>query len=181
MQLAVGVIEIKSIAKGVEACDNALKAAAVRLVSAHAACPGKYEIILTGEIAAVQAALDQVRGLYGAHLLDAVLLGRIDPTVIEALNGAQPPALQGALGIVETFSAASAIKAADTAVKTADVAVWDLRISRGMGGKGVMMITGSVGAVTAAVEAGARYAQDQGLFTAQSVIPNPHGDLWQYL
>ena len=50
-----------------------------------------------------------------------------------------------------------------------------------MGGKGIVMITGSVGAVTAAVEAGGQYAKDQGLFAAQSVIPAPHGDLWQYL
>lgn len=181
MQYAVGIIEIKSIARGVEACDNALKAAEVQLIDAHAACPGKYEIVLTGEIAAVQAALDQVRALYSDTLLDAVLLGRIEESVIRALTGSQPQALQGALGIVETYSAASAIKAADTAVKTADVAVWDLRISRGMGGKGIVMITGSVGAVTAAVEAGGQYAKDQGLFAAQSVIPAPHGDLWQYL
>lgn len=181
MHYAVGVIEIKSIAKGVEACDNALKAADVQLIDAHAACPGKYEILLTGEIAAVQAALDQVRAFYGDKLLDTVLLGRIDESVIKALTGAQPQAMQGALGIVETYSAASAIKAADTAVKTANVAVWDLRISRGMGGKGVVMVTGTVGAVTAAVEAGGRYAKEQGLFAAQSVIPAPHEELWQYL
>ena len=50
MLYAVGVIEIKSIAKGVEACDDALKSAESRLVSAHASCPGKYEMILTGEL-----------------------------------------------------------------------------------------------------------------------------------
>lgn len=181
MYYAVGVMEIKSIAKGVEACDNALKSADVRLISAHAACPGKYEILITGEIAAVQAALDRVTAAYGASLIDATLLGRIDEAVVRALMGAQPPALEGALGIVETFSAASAIRAADTALKAANVALWDMRLSRGMGGKGVMMITGSVGAVTAAVEAGSRYAKEQGLFAAQSIIPAPHSDLWQYL
>ena len=36
MIYAVGVVELKSIAKGVEACDAALKSAGIRLVSAHA-------------------------------------------------------------------------------------------------------------------------------------------------
>lgn len=56
MVYAVGVIEIKSIAKGVEACDSALKSAGVRLISAHPSCPGKYEILLTGNLSDVQTA-----------------------------------------------------------------------------------------------------------------------------
>ena len=181
MLYAVGVIEIKSIAKGVEACDGALKSAQIRLISAHSSCPGKYEILLTGELSSVQAALDHVRALYASYVIDSVLLGRIDESVIRALLGAQPEALQGALGVIETYSAASAIKAADTAVKTARVDICELRVSRGMGGKGLVMITGTVGAVSAAVEAGADYAKRQGLFAASSVIAAPHEDLWQHL
>ena len=59
MYRTVGVIELKSIAKGIEACDVALKSAGVRLISAHPACPGKYEIVLTGDIADVTAAIDR--------------------------------------------------------------------------------------------------------------------------
>ena len=51
MIYAVGVVELKSIAKGVEACDAAIKSAGIRLVSAHPACPGKYEIVFTGAMA----------------------------------------------------------------------------------------------------------------------------------
>ena len=50
MYQAIGIIELKSIAQGVEATDAALKSAGVQLISAHAACPGKFEIILTGAI-----------------------------------------------------------------------------------------------------------------------------------
>lgn len=178
---AVGVIEIKSIAKGIEACDDALKAANVRLVTAHSACPGKYEIQITGEISAVQASLEHVREKYSAVILDAVLLGRIDEQVIHALLGTQPDVAHDALGIIETFSAASAIKAADTAVKTAKVDIVDLRTSRGMGGKGVVLITGSVGSVQAAVSAGSDYAKQEGLFVSSSVIPAPHKELWSHL
>ena len=181
MLYAVGVIEIKSIAKGVEACDEALKSADIRLITAHSSCPGKYEILVTGELSSVQAALDRVKLNYQQYIIDTVLLGRIDESVIKALLGGGLEAPKGSLGVIETFSAASAIKAADTAVKTAKVDVLDLRISRGMGGKGVALITGTIGAVQASVEAGSEYAKRQGLFAASSVIPAPHDDLWKYL
>lgn len=181
MLYAVGVIEIKSIAKGVEACDDALKSAEIRLVAAQASCPGKYELILTGALASVQTALEHVRSKYEPYIIDAVLLGRIDKTVVDALMGVQATEPMGALGVVETYSAASAIKAADTAVKTAKVEILDLRISRGMGGKGTVMLTGEVSDVTAAVEAGSDYARQQGLFAASSVMAAPHSDLWQYI
>lgn len=181
MLYAVGVTEFKSIAKGIEACDSALKSAAIRLVSAHTSCPGKYEIVFTGPLADVQAALDRLRSGYGSYIIDSVLMGRIDETVIKALMGAQDVVAKGALGVIETFSAASAIKAADTAVKTSKVEILDLRVSRGMGGKGIVLLTGEVSDVTSAVQAGAAYAREQGLFTGSSVIASPHGELWEYL
>jgi microcompartment protein CcmL/EutN len=178
---AIGVIEIKSIAKGMEACDNALKSANVRMITAHSVCPGKYEMLLTGEISAVQAAIDQVKYRYGHYVIDSVMLGRIEESVIRALMGAQDQPKPGPVGIIETFTAASAIKAADTAVKTAEVEICDLRIARGMGGKGVVVITGGIGAVTAAVEAGSDYAKQQGLFAASSVMAAPHEELFKYI
>ena len=108
-------------------------------------------------------------------------MGRIDPSVIKALLGGQPEARHGALGTIETFSVASAILAADTAVKAADVDILELRTARGMGGKGVVMLTGEVADVTAAVEAGSRYAAEQGLLVGSSVLGAPHSDLWNYV
>lgn len=181
MIYAIGVAELKSIAKGVEACDEALKSAGVHIVSAQPACPGKYEIILSGQIADVQAAVDRIKANYGSYVIDAVRLGRVDQRVIKALMGAPVAASKGALGIVETFSAASIIEAADTAIKAATVEIMELRISRGMGGKGFLMLTGAVGDVTAAVEAGSNYAKSQGLLHSSTVIAAPHEELWKYL
>lgn len=181
MLYAVGVAELKSIAEGIRACDGALKAANIRLVSAHPSCPGKYEIVLTGQIADVTAAIEHIRTGYEKYVIDSSIMGRIDENVIKALFGAQQEAGEGALGVVETFSAASAIKAADLAVKTANVAVYDLRISRGLGGKGVVLLTGQVSDVTAAVERGAAYARELGLLHSSSVIAAPHPELWKQL
>mgnify|MGYP004602632341 CR=1 FL=1 len=181
MIYAVGVLELKSIPVGVEACDDALKASGVRLISAHPSCPGKYEILLTGSISDVQTAVDHVKMKFGTYVLDCTVMGRIDPTVVTALLGAQPEAPHGALGCLETYSASSIILAADAAVKAAKVDIVDLRLSRGMGGKGVLMVTGEVGDVTAAIEAAGDYAVRQGLFSSKSIMAAPHEDLWKHL
>ena len=181
MYRAIGVIELKSIPKGVEAADAALKSAGVEMVTARPSCPGKYEIMLTGSISNVTAAVNHVISRFDGYIIDTSVMGRIDEQVIEALFGTQTGVRQGSLGIIETFSAASAIKAADIAVKTARVEIYDLRVSRGMGGKGVVMLTGDVGDVTAAVEAGAEYASKLATLSSTSVIAAPHAELWNQM
>ena len=174
-------MDIKSMAKGIEATDMALKTAGIRLVTAHPSCPGKFELVMTGELSDVQIAMEKVRDTYATYVTDWSLMGRIDEQVIRALFGAQEEAPKGALGIIETFSSSSAIKAADIAVKTAKVSLHELRVSRGMGGKGLVMITGEVADVTAACEAGGAHAQEQGLLVGTSVIAAPHEGLWEQL
>lgn len=181
MYKSIGVIELKSIPKGVEAADAALKSAGVEMVSAHPACPGKYEIILSGSISDISAAVNHVTSRFEGYVIDSSVMGRIDEAVIKALFGTVTPEAKGSLGLIETFSAASAIRCADIAVKTARVNIYDLRVSRGMGGKGVVMITGDIGDVSAAVEAGANYAKGIGTLSSSAVIAAPHSELWNQM
>ena len=181
MYKSIGVIELKSIPKGVEAADAALKSAGIDMVSAHPACPGKYEIILTGSISDVDAAVSHVRSKFDAYVIDSSVMGRIDEQVIQALFSTNQGEQKGSLGLIETFSAASAIKAADIAVKTARVAIYDLRVSRGMGGKGVVMLTGEIGDVQSAVDAAEKYAKEIATLSATTVIPAPHEELWRQM
>lgn len=181
MYKSIGVIELKSIPKGVEAADAALKSADIDMVSAHPSCPGKYEIILTGTISNVSAAVSHITSKFDGYVIDSSVMGRIDEQVIKALFGTNTGERCGALGLIETFSAPSAIKAADIAVKTARVAIYDLRVSRGMGGKGIVMLTGDIGDVSAAVEAGAEYAKTTASLSSTAVIAAPHEDLWEQM
>ena len=151
------------------------------MVSAHPSCPGKYEIVLTGSISNVTAAVSHVTSKFDGYVIDSSVMGRIDEQVIRALFGTQTGVREGSLGLIETFSAASAIKAADIAVKTARVEIYDLRVSRGMGGKGVVMLTGEVGDVTAAVEAGVNYAKGVSTLSSFTVIAAPHEELWKQM
>ncbi|MGB5823166.1 MAG: BMC domain-containing protein, partial [Proteocatella sp.] len=83
-----------------------------------------------------------------------------------------------ALGILETFSAATIIVAADAAAKTAVVQLIELRIARGMCGKSYMMLTGEVAAVEAAIQKAKLAAGENAMLLDSSVIPNPDKKLW---
>jgi len=80
-----------------------------------------------------------------------------------------------ALGMVESRGLVGAIEAADAMVKAADVAL----IGKENIGSGLVtvMVRGDVGAVKAAVEAGAASAKRVGELVSVHVIPRPHGEV----
>ena len=78
-----------------------------------------------------------------------------------------------ALGIIETRGLIGSIEAADAMVKAADVTLIG-KVHVG-GGLVTVMVRGEVGAVKAAVDAGAAAAQRVGNLISQHVIPRPHG------
>ncbi|NLT52568.1 MAG: BMC domain-containing protein [Ignavibacteria bacterium] len=79
-----------------------------------------------------------------------------------------------ALGIIETKGLASAIEAADTMLKTADIKLTGKEIIGG--GYVSVIIRGDVGSVKAATEAGAEAARKTGELVSVLVIPRPHHD-----
>ena len=80
-----------------------------------------------------------------------------------------------ALGMVETKGLVGSIEAADAMVKAADVTLIG-KVHVG-GGLVTVMVRGEVGAVKAAVDAGAAAAQRVGNLISQHVIPRPHGEV----
>ena len=80
-----------------------------------------------------------------------------------------------ALGMVETKGLIGAIEAADAMVKAANVRL----IGKEKIGSGLVtaMVRGDVGAVKAAVEAGAAAAKRVGDLYGVHVIPRPHEDV----
>lgn len=83
----------------------------------------------------------------------------------------------GALGIIETFSVASVIEAADAAVKAANVELIDVHLAMAIGGKGYMTLTGDVAAVNAAIDAGSAVVAKRGLLVQKVVIAQPREEI----
>ncbi len=80
-----------------------------------------------------------------------------------------------ALGMIETRGLIGSIEAADAMVKAADVTLIG-KVHVG-GGLVTVMVRGEVGAVKAAVDAGAAAAQRVGNLISQHVIPRPHNEV----
>jgi microcompartment protein CcmL/EutN len=85
---------------------------------------------------------------------------------------------QMAIGMIETKGYVAALAAADAMVKAANVTIVD-RQDVGDGLVAVV-ITGDVGAVKAASEAGAETASQVGELVSVHVIPRPHGELGKH-
>lgn len=84
-----------------------------------------------------------------------------------------------ALGMIETRGLVGAIEAADAMVKAANVTL--VKYDKVGGGLVTVMVRGDVGAVKAAVEAGAEAAQRIGELVSVHVIPRPHDDVEKIL
>lgn len=63
MSKAVGILELSSIAKGMETGDAMLKSANVELLVSKTLCPGKFLLMLGGDVGAVQQAINSGRPL----------------------------------------------------------------------------------------------------------------------
>lgn len=175
---AIGMVEFNSIARGIETCDYMVKAANVDLIRSSTVCPGKYLVLVAGDTGDVKAAMEEGLTHGGECVVDSLLIPNIHPQVISAISMTTQVDHPGAVGILEFYSVASAITAADIAAKAANITLIEIRIGYAIGGKGFVTLTGDVGAVREAVAAAEKNAQ---LLVGTSVIPRPSPKLFESL
>jgi len=60
MSISVGLLEVGSLSRGIQIADGCLKTADITL-TIRTTCPGKMFLILSGEISAVQSAIEQAK------------------------------------------------------------------------------------------------------------------------
>lgn len=174
---AIGMVETSSIAKGFEIADTILKTAQVKIIVNRTICPGKYMVVIGGYVDAVNESIKAGVDV-GAHtVVDSFIIPNVHPTVFPAISGVTHLPDLEALGVIESFSVASIIEAADAAVKAADVQLITIHLAMAIGGKGWVSMTGNVAAVQAAVEAGASIIGKKGLLVERVVIPRPRPEI----
>lgn len=177
MERSIGLVEFSSIAKGMLAADGMLKTASVRLILARTICPGKYIAVVAGDVAAVQASVEVGVSIGAEAVVDHMILPNVHPAVFPAITATAEVGQLGALGIIESFSVASLVEAADACAKAAAVELIEIRIAMALGGKAFVTMTGEVGAVQAAVEIGASLVAEKGALVNKAVIPSPREEL----
>lgn len=168
---AIGMVELNSVAKGIECADHMIKTANVEIVVARPSCPGRYLVIIAGDVGSVQNSVDAGLETAGEFLVDRFVIPNISPAVFPALNCTTHIREIDAMGIIETYSVASCISAADGAAKAADVDLIEIRCATGLAGKSFVTLTGDVGSVKAAVDAGVAAVSEDGGILSHVVIP----------
>ena len=173
MSRAIGMIEFKTTAAGITAADAMVKTAEVEIIEAQTVCPGKYVAIITGDLSAVQAAVETAVNSNESSCIDSFVLGNPHESIFPAIYGATHVEEISALGILETYDVASLLDAADQAAKTAIVDLIELRLAKGMCGKSYMLITGEVSAVEASIRRAKELVAAKGMYLDSSVIAHP--------
>lgn len=174
---SIGLIELTSIAAGYQAADAMLKAAEVEIILSRTICSGKYIVLVGGDVAAVTSSVEAGCVAARGSVIDTFVIPNVHADVFPAIGGTSKVDLLEALGIVESFSVASLVEAADAAVKAARVQLIEIRLAMALGGKAFLTLTGEVAAVQSAVEAGAAVVAEKGLLVNKVVIPQPRKEL----
>ncbi len=178
---SLGMIELNSIARGIEAGDAIIKTADVKLVGAYASCPGKYVVMIRGQVAAVKSAIEVGAKTSGKSLVNDIIIANLHPQVFSALSSTSDFEPKGAVGVVETYSLATAVLVSDAAVKAANVDLIEIRLGRGLGGKAFIVLTGDVSSVKAAVEAAVVANKEDGMIAHTAVIPRMSKEIFRTL
>jgi microcompartment protein CcmL/EutN len=174
---ALGLIEFKSIAKGIFATDAIAKKAPVKILGTNPICPGKYLVMFAGEVADVGESLQAGLIAGGDMVVNELFLPYIHTDVIPAISGAVKIEEFGAIGIVESFSVASCVAAADIAAKNTPIKLVEIRLANGLGGKAFFVLTGELCDVESSVAAAKAHIVAEGLLAGCEIIPSPHVDL----
>lgn len=175
MIMSIGLIELNSIARGVESTDAMLKAGSVELIFARPVCPGKYIALIAGDVGAVKAALAAGTAMGGFNLVNSLLIPHIHPDLIPAINATVGIEQVEALGVAEYFDITSAIVGADAAAKAGAVKLIEVRLGMGIAGKSFFSMCGTVSDVRSAL--GAALAGQEGV-VGSCVIPSPSPELF---
>ena len=106
-RLAIGMVELNSIARGIETCDYMVKAAQVDLIRSSTVCPGKYMVLIAGDTGDVKAAMAEGIKRGGECVVDTLTLPNVHPQVIQAISMTTQVEKPGAVGAVRAAVAAA--------------------------------------------------------------------------
>src|SRR5258706_14643312 len=112
--------------------------------------------LVTGDVASVEASVRAGINAGGEnHVVESFVLANLHEQVLPAILGKSKMPVIDALGVLETTSAASIVKAADAACKAAPISLIVVHLANHIGGKGYATFTGAVADVKASIDAGA--------------------------
>ncbi len=170
---ALGLLEFSSVALGIRAGDAMVKKAPIRALVAGTVQPGKYLVLVDGDVASVEESLAAGVEAGGSSVVDRLFLPDVHPAVGNAVAGERWSGEIDCLGVLETRTSPAVLRAADAGMKGAMVRLVEIRLANGLGGKGLCLFAGLQHDVEAAVEIGSGRVEPGNLLQ-RVVIPRLH-------
>jgi microcompartment protein CcmL/EutN len=173
---AIALLEFSSVAAGIVAADAMVKRAPIDELVAGSVQPGRYLVLVAGDVASVEESVAAGRAAAPASLMAEILLHDVHAGVVAALRGDRIPGPVESLGIIETLSVAPLLAAADAGLKGAAVDLLEINLADGLGGKAYLLFGGTVSDVEAAVEIGSGRVAS-GALVGSEVIAQLHDEM----
>lgn len=174
---SIAVIELKSVARGIFTGDAMLKHSPVSMTRSGSVHNGKYLILIGGSVASVEEAYRNGLSAGGDSISDSLFLPDIHISVFNAVFGKRGKCSGDSIATIETRSVPSVIKAADSGIKGADVEIVEIRMADDLGGKGLVIFTGKLEEIEAAVKISRNILEEKGIVFDTSVIPRPQKEI----
>ena len=180
-EFCIGFLEYISIGKGIEAADLISKNTAITILLSAPNCPGRYQILFTGDVGAVNEAMKLAQEIADFNFLDSLMLPRVDEKVMYALYSPTVTDISDTIGVFETMTMTATIEGADVMVKTSEVDIVELRLGKGLAGKSYVIVTGALHDVRSAMDAALELVKDRGVLISSIVIPKVNRELIKHL
>ena len=175
------IAEFKSVSRGIQVTDSMAKSAKISILQASTLCPGKYLTIAEGEISALKSAQKIAEDEGGRHLFSSSLISNIDEKITRAIGGKLSDPDNGSIGIIEGPHMADLVNSSDIAVDSAPVEFIEYRLARGCGVASFYIITGTLSALSEAVNNAGQYLKSRGSLLAYRIIPGPDRQVLRWL
>jgi microcompartment protein CcmL/EutN len=159
---ALAMLEISDVPAGFAALDALVKEAPVAVLAAGTVQHGHFLVAFAGEVEAVELSYEKAARVAAGAVVDVVFLPHAEPRIVPALrsDSVRFPCPGDALGVLQTSTSPTLLRAVDAALKGALVELVELRVAEGLGGRGLATLWGDQhdveAALALAVEAFAR-------------------------
>ncbi|WP_454053656.1 BMC domain-containing protein [Clostridium sp. Marseille-Q7071] len=172
MSKSLGLMEFNSIARGIEVADIMFKASNVEVVTLRHICPGKFMIILCGDVEEVKEAIETSKEIVNKNIVASFVIANAHEELINGLK--KRPSIDNfdAVGVMETANVTSSLISLDLALKSASIKLVKLVIGNGIGGKSYFVVTGSVSSVEEAIKIAESMVEPKKIIH-KTIIPSP--------
>ncbi len=175
---AIAVVEFRDIAVGLHTTDAMLKKAPIDLIKSGTVSRGRFLTLISGTTASVDESYYEGLTLGGGNVVDSVLLVDVHPEVHDAVFGHRNPCLPMAIGIIETNTVSSNIRAAEMALKGTGVRLVEIRLADSLlSGKGLSIYQGELHEIESALEIATNILEARRIEFTKKIIASPHEGL----